>query len=59
MFKPICKDFFGYLLETRYITGKFYDSLQNEMNMCPKLKESILKNNLLIGRIPIKYIMNN
>lgn len=58
-FKPICKDFFDYLLRTRYITGKFYDSLQNEMNTCPKLKESILKNNLLIGRIPIKYIMNN
>ena len=59
LFKPICKDFFDYLLRTRYITGKFYDSLQKEMGTCQKLKESILTNNLLIGRIPIKYIMNN
>ena len=58
-FKPIYKDFFDYMLRTRYITGKFYDSLKQEMDSNKQLKESILTNNLLIGRIPIQYIMNN
>ena len=56
-----CKPFqnlMNSIIDKQYIIWKFFDMLQNEMKTNKKLFDEITTTNLILGRIPIQYIMN-